>query len=44
MDRLGLVAKTDEDSSGKPLYLIASAPGQDNNSNTDFKDDDSDDD
>jgi capsid protein len=43
MDRLGLVAKTDEDSSGKPLYLIASAPGKNNNSNTDFKDDDSDD-
>jgi capsid protein len=43
MDRLGLVAKTDEDSSGKSLYLIGSAPGKNNNSNENFKDDDSDD-
>jgi capsid protein len=44
MDRLSLVAKTDEDSSGKPLYLIGAAPGTNTNSNTTFKDDDSDDD
>jgi capsid protein len=44
MDRLGLVAKTDEDLRGKPVLNRGPAPDTNNNSNTSFKDDDSDDD
>jgi capsid protein len=40
MDHLGLVAKSDEDANGKPVYLVEK--NKNNNSNN-FKDDDSDD-
>jgi hypothetical protein len=45
MDRLGLVAKTDEDSSGKPVYLVSEdkyKQGENRNGGNTFKDDDSD--